>query len=95
MSESFSLMRAIFWKKIIKESDDLSDKITATINYFDGTNIICIWWDVELNQSKNTLISQIYNGVYEFTQAWKPLVFVKWVSSVSLTGGCFWDNFPL
>lgn len=38
MSESFSLMRAISWKKIIKESDDLSVKITATINYFDGKN---------------------------------------------------------
>lgn len=38
MSESFSLMRAISWKKIIKESDGLSDKITAAINYFDGKN---------------------------------------------------------
>lgn len=38
MSESFSLMRAISWKKIIKESDDLSDKITTAINYFDGKN---------------------------------------------------------
>ncbi|EPZ93419.1 hypothetical protein N407_05710 [Helicobacter pylori FD662] len=27
-----------FEKKIIKESDDLSDKITAAINYFDGKN---------------------------------------------------------
>lgn len=74
MSESFSLMRAISWKKIIKESDGLSDKIIAAINYFDGTNIICIWWDVKPNQIKNALTSQIYNGVYEFTQAWKPLV---------------------
>lgn len=60
-------MRAIFWKKIIKEGDGLSDKITAAINYFDGTNIICIWWDVKLlNQIKNALTYQIYNGVYEF-----------------------------
>lgn len=84
-------MRAISWKKIIKESDGLSDKIIAAINYFDGTNIICIWWDVKPNQIKNVLTSQIYNGVYEFTQAWKLLVFAKWVSSISLTRGCFWD----
>ncbi len=29
-------------KKIIKASDDLPDKITVAINYFDRKNIICI-----------------------------------------------------
>ncbi len=29
-------------KKIIKASDDLPDKITTAINYFDRKNIICI-----------------------------------------------------